>query len=49
MYKQNVINTPTHTYTLKYYSVIKMNGVFIFVTTWMDLENMQSEEVKLSV
>lgn len=30
---------------VEYYSVIKKNDISIYVTTWMDLENMLSEKL----
>ena len=39
------IYTYTHTYTMEYYSAIKMNEIMPFATTWMDLEIIILSEV----
>ena len=35
----------TQIYTMKYYSVIKRNGIELFVVRWMDLESVIQSEV----
>ena len=39
------ICTFTYIYYIKYYSVIKKNEIWSFVTTWMDLEGMMLSEI----
>ena len=34
-----------YTYTMEYYSAIKMNEILPFVTMWMDLEGIMLSEV----
>ena len=34
-----------HTYTMKYYSVIKKNEILPFATTWMDLGGIVFSEI----
>ena len=37
--------THTHTHTMEYYSAIKINGILLFATTWMDLEGIMISEI----
>ena len=33
-----------HIYTMEYYSALKKNEIFLFATTWMDLEGIMLSE-----
>ena len=35
-------------YTMEYYSAIKKKEILLFVTVWMDLENIMLSEISLS-
>ena len=38
------INKMWHAHTTVYYSTIERNGVLIYTTTWMNLENIMADE-----
>ena len=45
------IQNKTHTYaayiyTMEYYSAVRKNKIFPFVTTWMDLEGIMLSEIR---
>lgn len=39
------VNKDLHIYTMKYFSAIKKNEIFLFVKSWMDLENIMFIEL----